>query len=82
MNYKLKEILLGIAYAVVTMLFMIGMLPWTLVSSIIGCVVAMLAILRIRKKTRMEEDVKFFTISYMAVIIISMLILNSLQAAA
>ena len=72
MNYKLKEILLGIAYSIVTMLFMIGLLPWTLVSSVIGCGVAMLAIRRIRKKT----------ISYMAVIIISMLILNSLSAAA
>lgn len=79
MNYKLKEILLGIAYGAVTMLFMIGMLPWTLVSSVIGCVVAMLAIWRIRRKTRREEDVKFFTISYMAVVIISMLILNSLS---
>ncbi len=79
MNYKLKEILLGIAYAIVTMLFMIGLLPWALVSSIIGCVVAMLAILRIRKKTRKEEDVKCFTISYMAVVIICMLLLNSLS---
>lgn len=82
MNYKLKEILLGIAYAIVTMLFMIGLLPWTLVSSIIGCVVAMLAILRIRKKTRKEEDVKYFTISYMAVVIICMLLLNSLSISA
>ncbi len=78
MNYKLKEILIGIAYAVVTMLFMIGLVPWEMVSSIIGCVVAMLAILRIRKKTRKEEDVKYFTISYMAVVIICMLLLNSL----
>lgn len=82
MNYKLKEILLGVAYSIVTMLFMIGLLPWTLVSSVIGCGVAMLAIRRIRKKTRAKQDVKFFTISYMAVIIISMLILNSLSAAA
>lgn len=79
MNYKLKEILIGIGYALVTMLFMIGMLPWSLASSIIGCVVAMLAIIRIRKKTRKEEDVKYFTISYMAIIIISVLLFNSLS---
>ncbi|MBQ7953823.1 MAG: hypothetical protein IJ332_03680 [Clostridia bacterium] len=82
MNYKLKEILIGIAYSVVTMVFMIGILPWTLVSSIIACVVAMLAILRIRKKTHKEENVNYFTISYMAVIIICMLLLNSLSISA
>ena len=82
MNYKMKEILLGIVYGVVTMLFMIGLLPWSLVSSIIGCGVAMVAIFRIRKRTRKEEDVKFFTVSYMALIVISMLLLNSLSISA
>ncbi len=82
MNYKLKEILLGVLYATVTMLFMLGMLPWTMVSSIFGCIVAMLAILRIRKKARNEENVAFFTVSYMAVIIVSMLLLSSLSISA
>ena len=82
MNYKLKEILLGIAYGVVTMLFLIGMLPLQMISSIIACVVAMLAILRIRRKKNAEEEVKFFTVSYMAVIIVAMLLLNSLSGAA
>lgn len=82
MNYKLKEILLGIAYAVVTMLFMIGALPWTLVSNIVGCAVAMLAIVRIRKKTKAEEPVKYFTISYMAVVIAVILVINSLSISA
>ena len=79
MNEKLKEILLGIAYGIVTMLFIVGILPWSLVSSILGCVVAMLAILRIRKKMQAEESVKYFTISYMAVIIVAMLFINSLS---
>lgn len=82
MNKKLKEILLGVAYAVVTMLFIIGALPWTLVSSIIGCVVAMLAIWRIKKKMRAEEDVKYFTVSYVAVIVVIMLFINSLSIGA
>lgn len=82
MNKKLNEILLGVAYAVVTMLFIIGALPWTLVSSIIGCVVAMLAIWRIKKKMRAEEDVKYFTVSYVAVIVVIMLFINSLSIGA
>ena len=79
MNEKLKEILFGILYGIVTMLFIVGILPWSLVSSILGCVVAMLAILRIRKKMQAEESVKHFTISYMAVIIVAMLFINSLS---
>jgi len=79
MNEKLKEILFGILYGIVTMLFIVGILPWSLVSSILGCVVAMLAILRIRKKMQAEESVKYFTISYMAVIIVAMLFINSLS---
>ena len=82
MNYKLREILIGVVFGVVTMLFMIGILPWSMVSYIIGCVVAMLAILRIRKKTSKGEDVKFFTISYMAVIIVCILFINSLSISA
>lgn len=82
MNYKLKEILLGIVYGVVTILFMIGMLPWALVSSIIGCVVAMLAILRIRKKKNAGESVVHFTVSYMTVVILATMFLNSLSISA
>ena len=82
MNYKLKEILLGIFYGVVTILFMIGMLPWALVSSIIGCVVAMLAILRIRKKKNAGESVVHFTVSYMTVVILATMFLNSLSISA
>lgn len=82
MNENLKEILLGIAYGIVTMLFIIGLLPWVLVSSILGCVVAVLAVWRIRKKMRAEESVKHFTISYMAVIIVIMLLINSLSTGA
>ena len=79
MNYKLKEILLGIVYGIITMLFMLGLLPWALASSIIGCLVAMLAILRIRKRKNAGEKVACFTVSYMAVIIICMLIINSVS---
>ena len=82
MNNNLKEVLLGILYGVITMLFMIGLIPATLVSSILGCVVAMLAILRIRKRTKEEKSVKYFTISYMAVVIIVILLLNSLSISA
>lgn len=82
MSYNLKEVLLGIAYGIVTMLFMIGLLPWAMVSSVLGCVVAMLVIWRIRKKTKKEENVTFFTVSYMAIIIISILLINSLSISA
>lgn len=82
MNYKLKEIFLGVVYGIVTMLFMVGLLPWTLVSSILGCVVAMLAVFRIRRRKNTSENVTFFTVSYMAVIIICMLVLNSLSISA
>ena len=79
MNEKVKEILLGITYGIITMLFIIGLLPWSMVSSILGCVVAVIAIWRIMKKTRAEESVKHFTISYVAVIIVVMLLINSLS---
>lgn len=82
MNYNLKEVLLGIAYGIVTMLFMIGLLPWAMVSSVLGCMVAMLAIWRMRKKMKKEETVTFFTVSYMAIIIISILLINSLSISA
>ncbi len=82
MNKKISEILLGIAYGIVTMLFVMGLLPWAMVSSILGCVIAMLAIWRIRKKMRAEESVRHFTISYTAVIIIFMLFINSLSIGA
>ncbi len=82
MNGKLKEIILGILYGTVTMLFMIGLLPWALVSSILGCVIALLAILRIRKRKNAGEDATHFTVSYMAVVIICMLLLNSLSISA
>lgn len=82
MSEKLKEILLGITYGIITMLFMIGLLPWTMVSSIMGCVIAVVAIWRIMKKTRAEESVKHFTISYVAVIVVAMLIINSLSIGA
>lgn len=82
MNFKLKEILLGIVYGIVTMLFMIGILPWSLVSSIVGCMVAMLAILRIKKGTSEKKNVVFFTLSYMVFIVVSMLLLNSLSISA
>ncbi len=82
MNEKLKEILLGITYGIVTMLFIIGLLPWSLVSSILGCVIAVLAIWRIRKRMNAEESVKHFTISYMVVVIVIMLLINSLSTGA
>lgn len=82
MNKKVKEILLGITYGIITMLFMIGLLPWTMVSSIMGCVIAVVAIWRIMKKTRAEESAKHFTISYVAVIVVAMLIINSLSIGA
>ena len=82
MNEKLKEILLGITYGIVTMLFIIGLLPWSLVSSILGCVIAVLAIWRIRKRMNAEESVKYFTISYMVVVIVIMLLINSLSTGA
>lgn len=82
MNYKLKEILLGILYGIVTMLFMLGALPWEMVSKIVACVIAMLAIRRIRKRKNNGENVACFTISYMAVIIISIILLNSISISA
>ena len=82
MNDKLKEALLGVLYGLVTMLFMIGLIPQKMLSSIFGCVVAVFAIWRIRKRTGAKKDVGFFTISYMAVIIILILLLNSLSISA
>ena len=82
MNDKLKEVLLGILYSVVTILFLIGLLPWDLVSRIVACVVAMLAIRRIRKRKNNQENVSYFTISYMAIIIVSILLLNSISIGA
>ena len=82
MNENLKEILLGVLYGIITMLFMIGMLPWSLVSSLIGCGIAMLAVWRIRKRMRAGDSVRCFTVSYMAVVIVAMLLLNSLSIGA
>ena len=82
MNEKLKEILLGILYSVLTILFLVGLLPWDLVSRIVACVITMLAIMRIRKRKNNKENVSCFTISYMAVIVISILLLNSISIGA
>jgi len=82
MNAKLKEILLGILYSIFTILFLIGLLPWDLVSRIVACVIAMLAIRRIRKRKNNNENVSYFTISYMALIIICILLLNSISIGA
>ncbi len=82
MNAKLKEILLGILYSIFTILFLIGLLPWDLVSRIVACVIAMLAIRRIRKRKKNNENVSYFTISYMALIIICILLLNSISIGA
>ena len=82
MNTKLKEVLLGILYSIFTILFLIGMLPWLLVSRIVACVIAMLAIRRIRKRKNNNENVSYFTISYMALIIICILLLNSISIGA
>lgn len=76
MNKKLSEILKGIGCGIATMLFMIGLLPWDLVSKIIACIIAMLAILRIRKMQGNGEPVAAFTVSYVAVVIVVMIILN------
>lgn len=82
MNAKLKEILLGILYSIFTILFLIGLLPWDLVSRIVACVIAMLAIRRIRKRKNNNENVSYFTISYMALIIVCILLLNSISIGA
>ena len=83
MNAKLKEILLGILYSIFTILFLLGMIPpWELVSRIVACVIAMLAIRRIRKRKNNNENVSYFTISYMALIIICILLLNSISIGA
>lgn len=82
MNTKLKEVLLGILYSIFTILFLIGMLPWLLVSRIVACVIAMLAIRRIRKRKNNNENVSYFTISYMAVIVIFILLFNSISIGA
>lgn len=78
MKEKLKEIFLGIFYGIVTMLFMIGLLPADLVSKIFGCIVAMLAIYRIRKKMEEGQKPVSFTVSYVFVIILSTILINSL----
>ena len=82
MNGNLKEILVGIGYGIVTMLFMIGLVPSRMLSSILGCLIAVFAIIRIRKRTKAEEKVACFTISYMAVIVIFVLLLNSISVSA
>lgn len=76
MKYELKEILIGILYGILTMLFMIGMLPWDLVSKLIGCIIAMFAVWRIKNKMRDGVAAAPFTVSFMAVVIIITLLLS------
>lgn len=78
MKNNMKEILFGFLYGVVTMLFMIGLLPADLVSKIIGCVVAVLAILRMKKKMDAGEKPVYFTVSYVFVIVFVTVIISSL----
>jgi len=70
---NVKELLLGFLYGFGTMLFLIGMLPWELVSKIIACVIAMLAILRIRKKAPAN---KVFAGGYIGFVAVCMILLN------
>lgn len=78
MKNNMKEILLGFLYGAVTMLFMIGLLPADLVSKIIGCVVAVLAILRMKKKMDAGEKPVCFTVSYVFVIVFVTAVISSL----
>lgn len=82
MKDKLIEFLKGIGLGVVTMLFMIGMLPWDLVSKLIGCAVAVVVIRRIRKRTNEQLPVGWFTAGYVAVIVVVTLLLSLILAGA
>ena len=82
MKTEFKEILLGLLYGFVTIICLLGITPWTMVSSILGCVVAMFAIIRIRKRKNEEKPVAYFTVSYMAVIIVCVLLINSISISA
>ena len=82
MKEKLMELLKGIGLGVVTMLFMIGMLPWDLVSKLIGCAVAVVVIRRIRKRTNEKLPVGLFTTGYVGVIIVVTILLSLIPAGA
>lgn len=75
-----RELITGILYGIATILFLIGLLPWDMISKIIACIFAVLAIRRIRSNIRENKSVKVFTISYVAVIVVSILLLNALSA--
>lgn len=82
MNSKIKDILKGIGLALLTMICMLGVTPWTLVSSVLGCIVAVFVIWRIFKRKKEELPVVHFTVSYVVAIIIFVIVLNSISISA
>ena len=82
MSNKIKDVLKGVGLAFLTMVCMLGITPWTLVSSILGCVVAVFVIWRIFKRKKEELPVVHFTVSYVAAIVIFVIILNSISISA
>ena len=71
-----KEIMLGLIYGIITVLFMLGILPWEMFTKIFACIVAMAAIFRIRKKMNLGQKPTAFTISYVAVLALSTVLLS------
>ncbi|MBR0276847.1 MAG: hypothetical protein IJQ50_00080 [Clostridia bacterium] len=69
---NVREVFLGLLFGLITVLFMIGLLPWDMISKIIACIIAMLAILRINKKAP-EKD---FAYSYIAFIAVSAVVFS------
>lgn len=82
MSNKIKDVLKGVGLAFLTLVCMLGITPWTLVSSILGCVVAVFVIWRIFKRKKEELPVAHFTVSYVATIMIFVIILNSISISA
>lgn len=83
LDMKIKEFLKGAAYALVTMLFMVGIIPNAdFVSKIIGCVIAMLAVWRIRKKTAAGEKAGAFAAGFVSVAAVLTIIIRLISAGA
>ena len=80
---KIKEFLIGAAYALVTMIFMVGIIPNAdFVSKILGCVVAMLAVWRIRKKTAAGEKPAAFAAGFVTVAAVLTILIRLISAGA
>lgn len=83
MKTNVIETLKGAGMGFVTILFMVGIIPNAdFVSKLLGCAVAMAAVWRIRKKTAEKQPVGCFTVGYISVVVVLILLVNLISAGA